>query len=265
MTEIDPTGRFSSRVGDYLRYRPSYPPEIIPLLEQDCGLNEDSVVADIGSGTGFLTKLFLDRGCSVHGVEPNAEMRRAGEAFLASYPNFHSIEGTAEHTGLPDASADLAAAGQAFHWFDPEAARSEFRRILRPPCWVALIWNERRVSGGFLEGYEDLLNRWAPEYKMVDHRRIDADLISGFFGDDNWKLTTFYNQQVFDFSGVCGRLSSSSYAPLPGSEAFQPMMDELERLFRDHQDGGKVRFLYDTNIYCGTLRGRRSTAHHLLP
>jgi SAM-dependent methyltransferase len=253
VTDIDPAGRFSSRAGDYLRYRPSYPQEVISLLEQECGLNENSVVADIGSGTGFLTKLFLDRGCSVHGVEPNAEMRRAGEAYLASYPNFHSIDGTAEHTGLPDASVDLVTAGQAFHWFDANTARAEFRRILRPPCWVALIWNERRVSGGFLEGYEDLLNRWAPEYKVVDHRRIDVDLISSFFGHDNWKLATFDNQQIFDFSGVRGRLSSSSYAPPPGSETFQPMMDELERLFREHQEGGKLRFLYDTKVYYGKL------------
>jgi SAM-dependent methyltransferase len=251
--DINPTGRFSSRVEDYVRYRPSYPPQIIPLLERECGLTENSVVADIGSGTGFLTKLFLDRGCSVLGIEPNAEMRSAGEAFLDRYPNFRSIDATAEHTGLPDSSVDLVSAGQAFHWFDAPAARTEFRRILRAPRPVALIWNERRVSGGFLEGYEDLLNRWAPEYKVVDHRRIGSDLITNFFGHDAWKLATFDNQQIFDLSGVRGRLSSSSYAPAPGSDAFQPMMDELDRLFREHQHNGQVRFLYDTNVYYGTL------------
>ena len=210
-------------------------------------------MADIGSGTGFLTKLFLDRGCSVRGVEPNAEMRRAGDAFLSGYPNFQSLDGTAEHTGLPDASVDLVAAGQAFHWFDHNAARAEFRRILRPSRWVVLIWNERRVSGPFLEGYEALLNRWAREYKVVDHRRIDPNFIGEFFARDSWKLETFDNEQIFDFKGIRGRLMSSSYTPPPGSDAFEPMMAELERLFREHHDNGRVRFLYDTLVYYGTI------------
>jgi SAM-dependent methyltransferase len=253
VTDLNPTGRFSSRVDDYVRYRPSYPQEILPLLERECGLAASSAVADIGSGTGFLAKLFLDRGCSVRGVEPNAEMRRAGDAFLSGYPSFQSFDGIAERTGLPDASVDLVAAGQAFHWFDAAAARAEFRRVLRQPRWVVLIWNERRVSGPFLEGYETLLNRWAPEYKVVDHRRIDANLLREFFGRDDWKLATFDNEQVFDFAGVRGRLMSSSYAPQPGSDAFEPMMDELERLFHEHQDNGSVRFLYDTVVYYGRL------------
>ena len=253
MTELNPTGRFSSRVDDYVRYRPSYPQEIISLLERECGLNASSAVADIGSGTGFLTKLFLDRGCSVRGVEPNAEMRRAGDAFLSGYPNFQSLDGTAEHTGLPDASLDLVAAGQAFHWFDPAVARAEFRRILRPPRWVVLIWNERRVSGPFLEGYEALLNRWAPEYKVVDHRRIDSNLLREFFGSDDWELATFDNEQIFDFAGLRGRLMSSSYAPQPDSDAFEPMMAELEGLFQAHNDSGAVRLMYDTVVYYGKL------------
>jgi len=251
--EINPTGRFSSRVEDYVRYRPSYPPAIVPLLERECGLNGNSTIADIGSGTGFLTKLFLDRGCLVKGVEPNAGMRHAGESFLAGYPNFESIVGTAERTGLQAASIDLVTAGQAFHWFDANAARAEFRRILRPPRWAALIWNERRLTGPFLEGYEEILNRWAPEYKIVDHRRIDSSLIAEFFAHNNWKRSTFDNEQIFDFAGVRGRLMSSSYVPPPDSAAFQPMMGELEHLFQAHQQAGRVRFLYDTIVYCGAL------------
>jgi len=253
MAALEPTERFSSRVDDYIRYRPSYPREIVPLLARACGLNANSTIADVGSGTGLLTKLFLDFGCAAIGVEPNNEMREAGERILAQYERFTSVDGRAEQTGLADASVDLIAAGQAFHWFDPSATRPEFRRILRIPRWVALIWNERLVTGDFLAGYEDLVLRCGPDYSKIDHRRIDADRISKFFEHRNWKLATFPNAQHFDWTGLCGRLDSSSYAPRPGDKNYEPTIAELKRLFESHQKNGRVDFLYSTNVYYGTL------------
>jgi SAM-dependent methyltransferase len=251
---FDATERFSSRVDDYVRYRPSYPAGIVRLLERDCGLTSDSVIADVGLGTGLLAKLFLESGYSVSGVEPNAEMREAGEVFLAGFPKFRSVHGSAEQTALPGSSVDLIVAAQAFHWFDAAAARQEFHRILRPPGWVALIWNERIVpGGGFLKGYEEMLYRYAPEYRQVDHRQIDAGRLTGFFGHGDWTLATFYNSQDFDFAGVRGRLLSSSYAPPAGSDNYQPMLDELERLFAAYDRHGRVSFIYDTKVYYGML------------
>ena len=252
--ELDPTKRFSPRVDDYVRYRPSYPLEIAALLADECGLSAHSVVADVGCGTGLLAKLFLDFGCRVIGIEPNADMRRAGDRFLGAYDKFGSVDARAEQTGFEDASVDLVTAGQAFHWFDAAAARLEFRRILRLPRWVVLIWNEREVpESGFLRGYEDLLNRYATEYGRVDHRRIKRDEIAAFFGHGNWKLATFSNAQRLDLTGVRGRLESSSYAPRGDNAAYQPMMDELERLFAAHQANGVVPFLYQTKVYYGSM------------
>jgi SAM-dependent methyltransferase len=253
VTGLDPTGRFSSRVDDYIRYRPSYPREIVETLARGCHLSAESVVADIGSGTGFLSRLFLDLGCSVIGVEPNKEMREAGERILADYPKFASREGRAEETGLKDGSVDLVAAGQAFHWFDAAGARAEFRRILRGPRWVALVWNERMESGDFLVGYEQLLQRYSGDYSKVDHRRIDAQRITDFFEHRDWKLETFPNVQRFDWTGLRGRLESSSYAPRPGDANYEPLMRELRELFNKHQAGGMVEFAYDTNLYYGIL------------
>lgn len=253
MPDLDSTARFSSRVEDYVRYRPSYPLEAVALLQRECGLGANSTVADIGSGTGLLSKLFLDLGCRVMGVEPNAAMREAGERILAQYPRFTSIDARAERTGLPDASANLVAAGQAFHWFTADEARKEFYRILRPPRWVALIWNEREVTGGFLTGYEALLHRYAPDYAKVDHRQIDATRITAFFDHHNWKLATFHNVQKFDRTGVLGRLHSSSYAPQRGTPNYQPLVSELERLFEAHQHNGEIDFLYQTTLYYGGL------------
>src|SRR5579863_2151487 len=124
----DATQRFSSRVDDYVRFRPGYPHEIIELLKKECGLTPNSVVADIASGTGIFTRMLLGNGNRVWGVEPNDEMRRAGDLFLADYPHFTSTAGTAEATTLPDRSIDFMTAAQAAHWFDRENARHEFIR-----------------------------------------------------------------------------------------------------------------------------------------
>jgi SAM-dependent methyltransferase len=251
--DFNPTGRFSSRVADYIRYRPSYPHGVVSLLERECGLLPGARIADIGSGTGLLAQLFLRFGCEVCGVEPNPEMRTAGDRLLAAEPGFHSFDGRAEHTGLPGASVDFVTAGQAFHWFDPPAARTEFRRILKSPGWVVLVWNERLVVGRFLEEYEALLDRYAPDYSMVDHRRMDAGVMDRFYGSGRWRLATFPNEQQFDLDGVRGRLDSSSYAPAPGTQAHERMLEALTHLFAECQRGGRVAFRYETKVFVGQL------------
>jgi SAM-dependent methyltransferase len=243
----DPTGRFSSRVEDYIRYRPSYPAGVIALLKRECGLALQSRVADIGSGTGLLSELFLRFGCDVVGVEPNAEMRAAGERLLAGWSRFHSIAGRSEATTLPGGSVDLVSAGQAFHWFDSGASRTEFQRILKPGGWVALVWNERLVSEGFLADYEALLHRFSPDYAQVDHRRVDDAAITRFFAGGPWRAATFPNQQHFDWQGLRGRVLSSSYVPLN----CEPLLDALARLFERYQQAGQVSFLYETKLYIG--------------
>ncbi len=223
------------------------------MLARDCGLGANSTIADVGSGTGLLARLFLDLGCRVIGVEPNAAMRQGGEAFLSRYDKFESVDGRAECTGLRDASVDLVTVGQAFHWFDRDAARREFARILNPPRWCALAWNERQVAGAFLEGYEDLLMRYATEYPKVDHRRLGPAEIARFFGPGTCQHAKFPNVQSFDLDGVRGRLHSSSYAPRAGEPGYEPMMAGIDRLFREHAVNGRVDFVYETHLYYGTL------------
>lgn len=251
--DFDSTRRFSSRVEDYIRYRPSYPADTVRLLERECGLRAGSRVADIGSGTGLLAQLFLHLGCEVFGVEPNSEMRRAGERLLANEPRFHSLDGRAEASGLPDGSVDFVTAGQSFHWFDLAAARAEFVRILRPAGWVVLVWNERLVVGRFLEQYEALLDRYAPDYARVDHRRLDSTVMDEFFGSGRWRLAAFPNEQRFDLEGVLGRLHSSSYAPPAGSPDYPSINEGIARAFTECQQDGQVAFLYETKVYYGRL------------
>jgi SAM-dependent methyltransferase len=250
----DPTRRFSSRVEDYVRYRPGYPEALLRLLESECGLRPESVIADVGSGTGLLSELFLRGGNRVYGVEPNREMREAGERLLAGYPHFVSVDGRAEATTLEEAAVDLVTAGQAFHWFDPPHARREFARILRPGGRVVLAWNDRRTSGTpFLEDYERLLLEYGLDYREVSMKYMEESSLSALFGRAEVRTATFDNEQVFDFDGLRGRLTSSSYAPEPGHPNFEPMMRELEALFRRHERGGRVVVAYDTKVFYGRL------------
>lgn len=251
----DPTQRFSSRVDNYIQYRPSYPRAIVDLLRRECGLTAQWAVADVGSGPGNLTRLFLDNGNRVWGVEPNDEMREAGQRLLRDYPHFSSVAATAEDTTLAGHSIDIVTAGQAFHWFDHERARQEFRRILRPPRWVALIWNERRVaSTPFLAAYEQLLLEYGTDYAQLQHRDTAASgALAAFFAPGGYQTATFVNEQIFDHDGLRGRLLSSSYTPEAGHPRHAAMLEELRALFDAHQSGGTVTFEYDTQVYYGRL------------
>jgi len=255
MTFTDAKQRFSNRVADYVRYRPSYPPAVLDLLRTDCGLRPDHVVADIGSGTGLLSKLFLENGNRVFGIEPNLEMRQAGEEYLASYDGFSSIEGSAESTTLADSSVDFITAAQAFHWFDPRSARREFSRILKPGGWVVILWNDRRVEEARLtRGYEDLLERFGIDYKRVKDAYPESKDIESFFDGGVFSARDLPNNQILDWEGFRGRLRSSSFAPTEDHPNYAPMMAELERIFRAHQNDGFVRMEYFTRVYFGQLR-----------
>jgi ubiquinone/menaquinone biosynthesis C-methylase UbiE len=246
---MEATQRFSTRVENYIRYRPHYPPAIINLLRDQCGLSKDSVVADIGSGTGILSELFLENGNPIYAVEPNLEMRQAGERLLGHDSRFVSVSGTAEQTNLEPHSINFIVAGQAFHWFNLVLTRKEFSRILAPGGWVALIWNDRRTdSSSFLRGYETLLKEFATDYDQVNHKRIDPDALADFFNQAPSKQS-FPNQQLFDLQSLKGRLLSSSYAPEPGNPRHEPMLHELERLYNAEQQNGKVAIQYDTCVF----------------
>jgi SAM-dependent methyltransferase len=259
MTFADAKQRFSNRVTDYVRYRPGYPPALLGLLARECGLRPAHVLADIGSGTGLLSKLFLDHGNSVYGVEPNAEMRAGGEEFLRGYSNFTSIDGSAEATTLAGSSVDFVAAGQAFHWFDAIPARREFFRILKPGGFVVIAWNDRRISESrFGREYEDLLVRYGIDYTRVKEAYPGAPVMQSFFGDRKFQSRELPNVQEFDFEGLSGRLRSSSYAPEEAHPDYAPMMDALEKLFASNQVRGRVRMTYTTQIYFGQLEALRN-------
>lgn len=245
----DTVERFSNRVANYVKYRPDYPREIIGHLEKACGLTHESVIADVGCGTGISSQLFLENCNRVIGVEPNEAMRVAAIEFLSQFPDFTIVDGTSDDTTLPDASVDFVVAAQAFHWFDPEKTRPEFHRILRPGGYIVLIWNERQLdTTPFLVDYEAFLVKYAYDYGSVRHENIQAEQLSGFFQKE-YGAATFQNAQIFDFDGIKGRMLSSSYMPNETDAVFAEMIEELRGVFAKHAENGRIKVLYDTNVY----------------
>jgi ubiquinone/menaquinone biosynthesis C-methylase UbiE len=253
---MDPTLRFSTRVENYIKYRPRYPREVIETLQSECGLSSAAEIADIGSGTGVLAELFLQNGNAVFAVEPNKEMREGAERLLGKYPGFRSIAGRAEATTLADRSVDYVVVGTAFHWFDLKKARLEFMRILRPLHWVMLIWNDRDLQATpFLRSYDQLLRHYSIDYAREKHESVYDTALTNFYGAGGYASGTFRYLQELDFEGVKGRMLSSSYTPEQGHPNHEPMIAELRKIFQSNEVNGRVTFEYITRMYYGRLAG----------
>jgi ubiquinone/menaquinone biosynthesis C-methylase UbiE len=249
---MDSTKKFSNRVENYIKFRPSYPSELINFLYTTIGIRSHSVVADIGSGTGIFTKLILEKNNKVFAVEPNKEMREAAEGLLSKYDKLVSVKGTAENTTLPASSIDFIVSAQAFHWFDKAQAQKEFSRILRPNGQIILVWNKRikdRIP--FLIDYEGLVLKYAEGYQN-ESGDVESNELAVFF-KGSYNTRVFSYKQNFNFEQLTGRLLSSSYAPLTDDESYKPMIEELRSIFDKYNENGVVSFEYETVLYWGNV------------
>jgi ubiquinone/menaquinone biosynthesis C-methylase UbiE len=249
---LNPKERFTNRVEDYKKYRPSYPSRVISFLIEKCSLSSSSTIADIGSGTGIFTKQLLEKGFTVKSVEPNESMRKQAEDDLSSFSKFESINGCAENTTLESGSIDLITCCQSFHWFDHDKCKVEFQRITKGDGWVALIWNERLSDTPFMMEFNSLLKDEFLEF--ANRRVINEEVISSFYAPSPYQVLKCPNKQILDLRGVKGRLSSSSYAPQEGEEGHDEAFEKLERLFEEHNENGFVDFNYSAAVYLGRIK-----------
>lgn len=186
-------------------------------------------------------------------VEPNKEMLEKAVALLGEYPGFSSVSGTAEHTTLRAHSVDAIIAGQAFHWFKREEAKTEFRRILKKAGVLAIIWNERLVESPFEVAYDALIRKHGRDYVKVDHRNVKMEDMAGFFDPAPVELNVFSNKQVFDLEGLKGRLLSSSYMPARGDKGYDEMIADLQLLFERFKENELIVINYATRVYSGII------------
>lgn len=249
---LRPTKRFSKHAECYAKYRPGYPKTVLTILRKESKLDRSSVVADVGSGTGILTKMFLENGNRVFGVEPNDEMRYYAERDLAGFRDFVSVKGTAERTTLPDQSVDLISVGQALHWFEPARTAKEFSRISKPGGHLCVVHNVRTMDAPFMSAYRSLIGR--NERHLAEAPDVDADYAAKFFRSGRFAKFSAPNKQVLDYDGLLGRLASASYMPTPQEgKRYEKFVTEVRRLFDHYESNGKVKLLYQTNVFIGGL------------
>ncbi len=249
---IDNTMRFSDRVDNYQKFRPSYTSETVDYIFNNFGLSQNSSLADIGSGTGIFTETLLPRCKTVFAVEPNPEMRKAADKRLSSYTSYKAVNGTSEKTSLRENAVDGITAAQAFHWFNIEETKKEFNRILRNDGYVFLIWNKRIANTAFLQAYEKILTRSIPDYSELNHNNITPEIMKAFL-INNYEEAVFKNKQIFTLDGVLGRVSSSSYTPKQETEEFKMIEKEIVKAFNQYSAGGLIEFNYNTVVYSGKI------------
>jgi SAM-dependent methyltransferase len=246
--------RFTGRVEEYERYRLRYPPEMLSLLRDRCGLVASDVVADVGAGTGMLAELFLENGNAVVAIEPNAEMRSACERLRERYSRLTVVDATAEVTTLDDASVEFVSAGRAFHWFDPERAIPEFRRVLRPQGWVVLAANGRSHddSEQAIE-YERILTEEGVDHSDIRSRHKMHEVAAAAFVPGSLVQKQVHGEQVLTLEAFLGQTQSYSSVPLPGDAKFEGMQRALRNYFARWQLDGMLHMKTVCYINCGQL------------
>lgn len=247
--------KFTGKADLYAQYRPGYPAALRDFLQRETGLHPGQPVADVGSGTGLFSRFLLEQGLVVHAVEPNPEMRAQAEAALRKYPRFHSLDGSAEHTGLPAQSVDLVTAAQAFHWFDPDAFARECRRIAKPGAFVCLVWNSRNAKQEIVRENEAVCRRCCPEFTGFSGGMQDKQeaALSRFFQNGRFCSVRIPHPQKMDRAGFIGRGLSASYAPQKGSPASDAFADALGKLFDRFCTGDVLLYPQVTQCYVGRV------------
>ena len=244
--------KFDGKADVYALARPSYPDKLIDLITKNVGKNR--TIADIGSGTGKLTAALLERGYTVYAVEPGLDMRLQAEKLLSRYANFHSVNGSAENTTLPSATADTVTAAQAFHWFDPKAFKRECLRILKPHGKVFLVWNMRDTSAEINILTAELIRRFCPKFVSFNGGvKEDDERVVAFF-DGNLSREVFTGNLVYDREKFAGRCLSSSYALKEGDENYDEYVFALGEFFDRHAISGKLEVPNKTVAFYGTIR-----------
>ena len=243
---------FGPKSGDYAAARPGYPPEVFARLVE-CGLlGPARVVADIGSGTGLFSRDLLAHCAVLYAVEPNAAMRQAAEALLGAAVGFRSVDGSAEVTTLPVASVDLVTAAQAFHWFEPEGARREFRRILRPGGGVVFAWNMRLLTDPLQAALEEVFDEFGGDARAVVQAAEDRGHIEDWFGVAPYEVWEIAHEQVVTAYGLLALVLSRSYMPPRETPAGEEVARRIGGIFERHAQEGRVVVRYTTAVHVGS-------------
>ncbi len=241
--------RFDGKADHYMAARPAYSEDFIDFLYEEMGLDEKSIVADIGCGTGKLTAQLLKRGTFVYGVEPNPGMQDKARKALADYENFCLVDGNDAATGLADDSVDYVVVGQAFHWFDPEKFAGECSRILKSQGKVFLIWNLRDQKYPVNRDWTGIFREFADNFIGFNNGLVPDDPRIQTFFPEGYTYQEFDNTLCFSRELFLKRLLSSSYAPMAGNPRYEAFLARANEIFDRHQEDGRIRVPHVTAVY----------------
>jgi SAM-dependent methyltransferase len=239
---------FDGKAQQYASYRFDYPEAFVAEAFAKVSLGPVTRVAELGCGTGLLTRHLLRAAARVHGVEPSADMRAEAQAALQGTAGLVMIAGTAEATGLAATSVDVLVAGNAFHYFDPVRARAEADRILTPGGRILFL--DHRIPqrpSAFVSAYMAFFRRWTPPDLATAHADDAVPRrLATFFGDRPYHSERVLEQDYsMTWERLRGRFLSTSIAPAPERAEFETVLGELRDLYDAHQQGGVVSFPLD--------------------
>ena len=246
------TQQFTGKASAYTKGRSDYPEALFDDLYHKYGFAPDSVIADIGSGTGKFCQPLLMRGSIVYAVEPNEDMLHAAPSFLRSASNYHPVKASAESTTLPDASIDHITCAAAFHWLDAKAFHAECRRILKPGGLVVMAWNVRDREAPLNRAHAEVFRRFCPKFTSLSHGfdACQADL-SIFYGG-KYERIAYEDSTVQDKKKFLARSLSSSYALKPKDAEYAGFVSALEELFDAWKQDGVVTVPAQCIAFIGT-------------
>jgi precorrin-6B methylase 2 len=246
--------KFTNKAEKYAKYRPIYPPKFIEYLFTELGFTNNSIVADIGAGTGILSKLLAEKVKTIYAVEPNTDMRNTCKESCKKFKNIITINGSAEDTTLPDNSIDCITIAQAFHWFDKTKCMKEFKRILKTNNKVVLLWNRKEIQNPFVKENDDLCRKYCPDFKGVaGNSNFSPEYYKVFFKNKNCEYKIFDNDIICTLETYVGVSLSTSYSPSKNDPIYQNYIDELTALFHKYNYQGKLFVKNKTHSYAGQV------------
>lgn len=250
---MDSTEKFTTKVSDYAKYRPTYPDLFIRYLMDEVGLS-NSVVADIGAGTGIMTRQLAPEVGSIYAVEPNISMFTVCRDSCSTHDNITMVNACAEETTLQDTTIDFITVAQAFHWFDRTLSQREFRRILKSGGYVTLVWNSRDQENDLIKENDALCRRICPDFKgFSGGSSVGPEHYWDFFKDQQCEYKVFDNDRLISLETYVGGSLSASYAPSPNDDTYAEFVEGLTMLFDKYSSRGLLHFPNKTRSYTGQL------------
>lgn len=248
---------FDNKAVLYAANRPSYSPHVLKYLQKDLGLAPTALGADIGCGTGQLTKILAGYFNLLYAVEPNESMMAECQKCLCGCKNVHYIHRCAESTGIIDHTLDYITVAQAFHLFHNTETLQELKRILKPNGYLIIIYNMKNHSSNLFLKNEEVLLKYCPLYKRNFHSmEFKTESFADCFTEDSYQYRQFSNDntEYLDCDTFINRTLSASYAIPIENPSFPVFVKELEKVFTKFSVNQKIKMELSTVIYSGHLR-----------